>query len=74
MKQHKSPVAAWMCATTLLLAACAATEPPPRWQVDAANASERFVEAWLVGDRRVEQVEFDRARERVARTGRADLV
>ncbi len=74
MKRRKSHAAAWLCATTLLLAACAATEPPPRWQVDAANASERFVEAWLGGDRRVEQVEFDRARERVARTGRADLV
>ncbi len=53
---------------------CAATEPPPRWQSDAATASERFVDAWLVGDQRVEQVEFERARERVARTGRADLV
>ncbi len=57
----------------MLLTACAGTEPP-RWRVEAANASERFVEAWLVGERRVEQVEFERARERVARTGRLDLV
>ena len=62
-----------MCVLLLLLGACAGTEPP-RWKVEAANASERFVEAWLVGERRVEQVEFDRARERVARTGRPDLV
>lgn len=57
-----------------LLSACGSTEPAPRWKVEAANASERFVEAWLSGEQRVEQVEFERARERVTRTGRADLV
>lgn len=56
-----------------LLAACA-SPAPPAWQTDAATASERFVEAALVGDARTERLEFARARERTARTGRVDLV
>ena len=59
--------------TCLLLGACAGPASP-RWQVEAAGASQRFVEAWLIGDRRVEQVEFERARNRLTSTARPDLV
>ena len=72
--QRKRALAATCLFLPLLLGACAGTAPPPQWQVDAASASERFVEAWLIGDRRIEQAEFERARERVVRTGRVDLV
>ena len=70
----RSCVAAAATSCMLLWISACAGPTPPRWQVEAASASERFVEAWLVGDQRVEQIEFDRARERVTRTGRPDLV
>lgn len=56
-----------------LLTACAGPAPP-RWQVESADASARFVEAWLDGERRADQLEFARAREQLARTGAADRV
>ena len=65
----------WIAASALcaVLAACAGTLPP-EWKSDASSASERFTEAWLIGDTRAEQLEFERAREKTARTGRPDLV
>ncbi len=57
----------------LLLAACAGT-PPPAWQSDAQGSLERSRSAWLSGNARVAQAEFDRARALLAATGRADLV
>ena len=58
----------------LLLAACANNPPPPDWQKSARVASERAVAAYLVGNARAETVELQRARNEVARTGRADLM
>ena len=58
----------------LLLAACANNPPPPDWQKSARVASERAVAAYLVGNARAETVELARARNEVARTGRADLM
>jgi hypothetical protein len=55
-----------------LLAACGNNPPVPGWQLDAKDSSERAAQAWLVGDSRVEAVEFARARSAVASTGRAD--
>lgn len=57
-----------------LLAACAGTADSPQWKSNAESASDRFTEAWLAGDSRVAQLEFARAREETARTGRPDLV
>ncbi len=58
----------------LLLAACANNPPPPDWQKSARVASERAVAAYLTGNARAETVELGRARNEVARTGRADLM
>ena len=62
---------------TVLLAAltaCSSTPPAPEWQMNAKSSAERATEAWLVGDARIEAVEFARARREIASTGRADLM
>jgi len=46
----------------------------PDWQVSAVGHVERFTQALLRGDARVEAREFDLARAEVARTGRPELV
>ena len=58
----------------LFVAACGNNPPTPDWQMSARDSMERAVAAYLVGDTRVEAVEFARARADVARTGRADLI
>ena len=58
----------------VLLAACSSAPPAPEWQVSARSALDRAVAAYLVGDARVANVEFDLARRELARTGRGDLV
>ena len=64
-----------LCAgAVLVLAACAGNPPPPDWQMDAKGSLERATEAYLVGNERIEVVEFARARAALARTGRADVV
>jgi len=57
----------------LLLAACSSA-PPVEWQSNAKSALDRAVAAYLAGDTRVANVEFDLARRELARTGRADQV
>lgn len=57
-----------------VLAACSSTSPAPEWQMNARTSAERATEAWLVGDARVEAVEFARVRREVTSTGRADLL
>ncbi|MCM2347024.1 hypothetical protein [Acidovorax soli] len=57
-----------------LLAACASGPPTPEWQMDAHGASQKAQDAYLAGDNRVEQLEWNRAREALARTGRLDLL
>ena len=46
----------------------------PDWQVSAVGHVERFTQALLRGDARVQAREFDLARAEVARTGRPELV
>ena len=58
----------------LALAACASGPPTPEWQIDAHGASQKAQDAYLAGDTRVEQLEWNRAREALARTGRLDLL
>ncbi|ART54821.1 hypothetical protein CBP36_12030 [Acidovorax carolinensis] len=58
----------------LTLAACASGPPTPEWQMNAHAASQKAQDAYLAGDTRVEQQEWDRAREALARTGRLDLL
>lgn len=58
----------------LLLAACAGGPPPPDWQMSAHGALERATAAYLEGNNRVAEREFERGRAELARTGRVDLV
>ncbi len=60
--------------TSLLLTACSSKPPAPEWQMNAKSSAERAAEAWLVGDARIEAVEFARARREITSTGRADLL
>lgn len=55
-----------------LLAACAGT-PVPDWQLEARASLESATAAHLVGNARVAEAEFARARAAVARTARVDL-
>lgn len=59
---------------TLLLIACASAPPPPEWQSQSFAALKSYTAAYLAGNTRVAEVEFERARSEVARTGRPDLV
>lgn len=52
-----------------VLTGCASTPPPPDWQMNAHNAAERAVDAYLTGRTRIEELEFNKARAEVARTG-----
>lgn len=58
----------------LTLAACASGPPTPEWQMSAYGASQKAQDAYLAGDTRVEQLEWNHAREALARTGRLDLL
>jgi hypothetical protein len=62
-----------LIALALLLAGCAGT-PPPDWALNAQSSLQRAVEAQLAGNDRIANVEFERARGEIARTGRADLM
>ncbi len=58
----------------LALTACSSTPPQPDWQSNTQGAIERSIEAYLVGNARVDAQEFNRAKSEIARTGRADLL
>jgi hypothetical protein len=59
---------------TATLAACSSKPPQPDWQGNAYSSLQSFSSAYLSGDTRVADVEFARARNAVASTGRPDLV
>ncbi|MCS7101567.1 MAG: hypothetical protein NZL99_07725 [Burkholderiaceae bacterium] len=56
-----------------LLASCAAA-PPPDWQVNAHEALQAALAAYLRGETRAAEAQFARARREVTRSGRADLL
>ena len=58
----------------LAVAACGSRPKTPEWQLNAHGALERYVEAFMAGNSRVESAEFSRARDELARTGDAGLV
>lgn len=57
-----------------LAAGCGNQPPTADWQMNAHDSLQRAGVAWLSGDARIESAEFSRARNSVARTGRADLL
>ena len=57
-----------------VLSACAGGPKVPDWSINAVGHAERFAEAWLRGDARVEAREFALARAELTRTGRPELV
>lgn len=65
---------AFAAAVAALLIGCASGPPPPDWQMNARQAIEDAVVAYLEGNTRVEAAEFSRARGEIARTGRIDLL
>ena len=67
----KRPLAA---ALALLLTACAGGPVQPDWQNDAHQSLNSFSTAYLSGNTRLAEAEFQRARNELARTGRLDLV
>jgi len=71
----KTPqLTAALAIVTVLLAGCASGPPAPDWKMTAQSSVERFEAAYLSGDVRVEQAEFERARTQVGSTGKFDLL
>ncbi len=64
------------CATALILslAACAGSPLPADWQSNAHQSLNTFSTAYLSGNSRLAEAEFQRARSELARTGRFDRV
>lgn len=60
--------------TALLLVACASAPPPPEWQSQSFAALKSHTAAYLRGNTRVAEVEFERAKAEIASTGRPDLM
>lgn len=58
----------------LLLSACANTPPPPDWQANAFAGLGNYTSAYLTGNTRVADLEFERTRAEISRTGRTDLM
>jgi hypothetical protein len=63
-----------LVAVGLLVAACASRPPPPDWQMNARQAIDAAVAAYLDGNPRVEAAETARARSEIARTGQLELL
>lgn len=61
-------------ALAVVIGACTSAPPVPDWKTNASAAIEQAVAAYLAGDTRRADSEFDRARREVARTGRPELV
>lgn len=58
----------------ILLAGCSSKTLPPDWQTNAHSALQRYSNAYLRGNTRIAELEFARARNEIASTGRGDLV
>lgn len=61
-------------ALALLLAACTSGPAAPDWQLNARAHVERFTAAYLEGNQRVHEREFELALQEVSRTGQADQI
>ena len=61
-------------ATLAALAGCGSKPREPEWQMNAHGALERYVNAYMSGNARVEASEFERARSELGSTGQPGLV
>lgn len=61
-------------ASIVMLAGCGSGPKVPDWKISAIGHVERFTQAYLKGDTRVEAREFDLARAEAARTARPEQV
>ena len=59
---------------TALIGACASGPPVPDWESNAKTSMDHAVAAYLAGDTRLADSDFERARSEIARTGRLDLL
>jgi hypothetical protein len=56
------------------LAGCGNNPPVPDWRMNAQSAIERSTAAYMTGNTRVEEAEYQRAREALGSTGKVDLI
>lgn len=68
-KIHRALVCTLPVIALSLTSGCSNTPHAPDWQVNAFSASERAMHAQLTGEARVENLEWNRARSEIARTG-----
>jgi hypothetical protein len=61
-------------ALALLLSACGGSLPPPDWQLNARGAIEAYEKYYLGGDGRLAELNFAKAREAIAASGRPDIL
>jgi len=80
LHRHRPGRQRWTALLTLLplviagLGACSSGPKVPDWSINAVGHVERFTEAYLNGNARVEAREFELARAETARTGQPELV
>lgn len=67
-------LAALLVIAALALAGCASKPRPPDWEINAQSALERYTQAYMGGNDRVEAAEFERARRELESTGQPGLV
>lgn len=73
--RRRGAAAAILClGLALVLAACSSQPPAPAWQLEAHGASQRALEAYLSGQDRVAALEWQHARQAIARTGQPALM
>ncbi len=58
----------------VLIGACASGPPVPDWESNTRTAMDHAIAAYLTGDTRLAECDFERARSEIARTGRIDLL
>jgi predicted small lipoprotein YifL len=63
-----------LIALLLALAGCGNKTVPPSWKANASSSLEAYGDAYMKGDTGIADLEFTRARNEMASTGRPDLV
>jgi len=72
--ENQAAVRNLLLLAAIFISGCAGGPPPPAWQASAKYSLDAFQQAYLRGDTRVANLEFDRARAELAGTGNAALV